>query len=273
MASTGKYTRVGATKGPLTIGGAQKKMEEDPSFTYVPQFQIAGPLADVEAWLQENHADDASAALSKSYNVKNLKKATIAKAFQKEIDAWQESREQRTRERQEERNINLLILVELLKRYQEQRREHTTTEGGEKRTGRRTLRDKLSETVSAGKVMDVTKAQEKGRGITRVVMKKNSVKVRLSTDESNPLYNVVYHPQNEGASDGVRNFLTEFGGFNDSQIEQIVEAVTSGATVDVKRTLTPTAARPSSPLTKRFSSPLRRDQDSNVDDLLEGLNA
>ena len=27
--TVGKYTRVGSSKGPLTIGGAEKKMEED----------------------------------------------------------------------------------------------------------------------------------------------------------------------------------------------------------------------------------------------------
>jgi len=67
--------------------------------------------------------------------------------------------------------------------------------------------------------------------------------------------------------------LVEYGGFGDSQIETIVGAVSSGSEVEVKRTLTPVASeRPSSPLTKRFASPLRRNQESSVDDLLEGLN-
>ena len=269
--TTGKYTRVGSAKGSLTIGGAEKKMEEDSTFTYVPAHSVAGPLAEVEAWLKENHPDDASKALLSAYNLKNLKKAGVRKAFAKEMEDWQKVREERSRERQEERQINLLILVELLKRYQEQRKELSMTDGV-KRTGRKTLRDKLAETVSAGKVMDVTSAQEKGKGISRVVIKNNSIKRRLAHDESDPLYNVVYNPRIESASVGVSNFLVEYGGFSNEQIQTIVDAVSSGAEVQVTRTITPVAAdRPSSPLTKRFTSPLRRNQDSSVDDLLQGL--
>ena len=270
--STGKYTRVGSAKGTLTIGGAEKKMEEDSSFTYVPSHQIAGPLSEVEAWVKEHHPEDASKFLLGAYNLKNLKKAGVRKAFSKELDDWQQVKVEKSRERQEERQINLLILVELLKRYQKQRKESLSAEG-DKRVGRKTLRDKLAEVVSAGKVMDVTGAQEKGKGITRIVMKNNSIKRRLAQDDSDVLYNVVYNPRVESASQGVRNFLVEYGGFSDDQVDTIVEVVSSGGEVEVKRTLTPVAAdRPSSPLTKRFTSPLRRNQDSSVDDLLEGLN-
>lgn len=270
--ATGKYTRVGSAKGTLTIGGAEKKMEEDSTFTYVPVHQVAGPLSEVEAWLKENHPQDASKVLLNSYNMKNLKKAGVRKSFAKELEQWQEVREQKSRERQEERQINLLILVELLKRYQEQRKDTLSAEGT-KKSGRKTLRDKLAEVVSAGKVMDVTGAQEKGKGITRIVMKNNSIKRRLAQDDSDALYNVVYNPRVETASQGVRNFLVEYGGFSDDQVDTIVNAVSSGSEVQVKRTVTPsTANRPSSPLTKRFTSPLRRNQDSSVDDLLEGLN-
>ena len=48
--AAGKYTRVGEKKGPLAIGGAVKKMEEDPSFVYVPHYRVAGPRKDVETW-------------------------------------------------------------------------------------------------------------------------------------------------------------------------------------------------------------------------------
>lgn len=270
--STGKYKRVGSAKGTLTIGGAESKMEEDSTFTYLPSHMVAGPLAEVEDWLKEHHPEDASKAILGAYNMKNLKKAGVRKAFAKELEEWQQIKEQKSAERQEERQINLLILVELLKRYQEQRRELTQSDG-EKRTGRKTLRDKLSEVISAGKVMDVTGAQEKGKGITRIVMKNNSIKRRLVEDEGDALHSVVYNPRVETASEGVRNFLVEYGGFSDDQIDTIVSTVSSGGEVKVKRTITPVATeRPSSPLTKRFTSPLRRNQDSSVDDLLEGLN-
>ena len=203
--TTGKYTRVGSSKGPLTIGGAEKKMEEDSTFTYVPQFSVAGTLSEVDAWLQENHPDDASKALQTAYNAKNLKKAAVRKAFSKELEAWQEHREREHKRRQDERQINLLVLVEFLKRYQEQRRADGLT--GDKKTGRKTLRDKLSEVIASGKVMDVTSAVEKGKGISRVVLKSNSIKKRLVEDDSDPLHHVVYNPRVATAGDGVRHFL------------------------------------------------------------------
>ncbi len=269
--TTGRYTRVGTTKGPLTIGGAERKMEEDSTFTYVPQFSVAGPLSEIETWLREEHPNETTKTLLSSYNLKNLKKAGVRKAFTKELEDWQRVKDKRQTERQAERETNLLILVELLHRYQDQRRADGLI--GEKKIGRKTLRDKLSEVVSAGKAMDVTNSQEKGKGITRVVVKSNSIKRRLNEDESDPLYNVVYNPRTEGASNGVRNFLVEYGGFTDSQISDIVDAITAGQDPKVTRTTTPVPSdRPSSPLTKRFTSPLRRNNDSSVDDLLDGLH-
>ena len=269
--TTGKYTRVGSSKGPLTIGGAEKKMQEDPTFTYVPQFSVAGSLSEVEEWLQEHQPDDATKALQGAYNIKNLKKATVRKAFSKELDQWQEYRESEHKKRQDERQINLMILVSLLKRYNVQRREDGLT--GDKKPGRKTLRDKLSEVIASGKVMDVTSAVEKGKGVTRVVLKSNSIKKRLVEDDSDPLHHVVYNPRVATAGDGVRHFLLEYGGFTDAQISTVVDAVSSNGEVTLTRTTTPSKVRPSSPLTKRFSSPLRRNQDTSVDDLLDGLNA
>lgn len=270
--STGKYKRVGSVNGTLTIGGARKKMEEDSSFTYVPTHMIAGPLSDVEEWLKENHPDTASKSLLSSYNLKNLKKVGVSKAFTKELEDWENVKVEKLHQRQEEREVNLLILAELYKRYREQMKENSSTEGV-KKVGRKTLRDKLAEVVSAGKVMDVTGAKEKGKGITRIVMKNNSIKRRLAEDESDPLNNVVYNPRIQTSSNGVKNFLVEYGGFTDDQVDSIVSAVSEGSEVKVKTTVTPVASeRPSSPLTKRFTSPLRRNQDSSVDDLLEGLN-
>lgn len=269
--TTGKYTRVGSSKGPLTIGGAEKKMEEDSSFTYVPQFSVAGSLSEVESWLLEHHPDDTSKALQGAYNTKNLKKATVRRAFVREVESWQEHREREHKRRQDERQINLLVLVEFLKRYQDQRRADGLT--GDKKSGRKTLRDKLSEVIASGKVMDVTSALEKGKGVTRVVLKSNSIKKRLVDDDSDPLHHVVYNPRVATAGGGVRHFLVEYGGFTDDQISIVVDAVSSNGEVTLTRTTTPSKPRPSSPLTKRFISPLRRNQDSSVDDLLDGLNA
>jgi len=267
--TTGRYTRIGSSKGPLTIGGAERKMEEDSTFTYLPGYNVAGTLSEIETWLTEHkHPDDAKASLQHAFNVKNLKKAGVRKAFIKELEQWQEHREDAQRKRQDDRQINLLILVEFLKRYQSQRK----TDGLSRPSGgRKTIRDKLAEVVVSGKVMDVTSTQEKGRGITRAVMKNNSIKKRLVQDPADPLYNVVYNPKTATVGIGVRNFLTEYGGFTDGQISEIVDAISDNREVSVVRTVTPSRQRTSSPLTKRFSSPLRREMDTSVDDLLDNL--
>jgi hypothetical protein len=269
--TTGKYTRVGDVKGPLTIGGSEKKMQEDSSFTYVPAFHVAGPLSDVEAWLKENHPDESSKALLSAFNLKNLKKAGVKKAYTKELEEWKLQKEQRSKTRQDEKSINLLILVELLKRYQHQRKTDSSLTS---KSSVKTLRDKLAEVVSSGKVMDVTSAREGGKGISRVTLKSNSVKKRLSENSSDPLHNVVYNPRTENCHEGVRHFMVEYGGFSDEQIDTVVSAVSGGSEVTVVTSTTPVStSRTTSPLTKRFTSPLRRNRDATVDDLLDGLNA
>lgn len=268
--TTGKYTRVGDVKGPLTIGGSEKKMSEDSTFTYVPSFHVAGPLSEVETWLKENHPDDSAKALLTAFNLKNLKKVSVKKAYTKELEEWKVQKEERSKARQDEKSINLLILVELLKRYQTQRK--TDGSMGSKSVVK-TLRDKLSEVVSTGKVMDITSAREGGRGVSRVTLKSNSVKKRLSSEPSDPLYNVVYNPRTENSHQGVRNFMLEYGGFSNDQIESVVSALSDGSEVTIATSTTPvTTSRTTSPLTKRFTSPLRRNQDASVDDLLDGLN-
>jgi len=52
----GSFRRVGEKKGPLVIGGAEKKMNEDKNFVYIshPKFRVAGPKDDVKKWFEEN---------------------------------------------------------------------------------------------------------------------------------------------------------------------------------------------------------------------------
>ena len=262
--STGKYTRVGAVKGPLTIGGAVKRIQEDPEFTYVPQFGVAGSLAEVKEWLQENQPDDAVKALAGAYNAKTLKKAAVLKAFQAEVEEWKTDRAERMKRRQQERDINLMILVELLKKYNEQKKDKALDMGSESKRTRRSARDKLTDTISAGKVLDVSSVKS-----TKVTLKSNSTKKRLSDDESDPLYHVVYNPASKNVADGIRKFLTGYGGFTEEQIVAAVESATGGSDTSLS-TLTVTE-RPSSPLTKRFTSPVRRAAENSVDDLLGSL--
>lgn len=260
----GKYTRVGETKGPLTIGGASKKMSEDSTFTYVPDYHIAGSLSEVKEWLNENHPDNVSVALKKAYNMKNLKTASVKKVFDAELAKWDTVRQERIKTRNEEKNVNLLILVELLKRYNEQRKD-----GLSLTSKSRSTREYLSDTIQLGKVLDVTSVSGKLKG-TRLVLKQSSIKKRLSTSESDPLYHVVYNPRNKEAHLGVRCFLMNYDGFTEEQLDLISTAVLDGNDVTVD---TPDGGVQShqSPLTKRFTSPLRRDNDNSVDDLLNGL--
>jgi len=261
----GKYTRVGDTKGPLTIGGASKKMSEDSTFTYVPEYHVAGTLNEVKAWLNENHPDNTSAALKKAYNTKNLKTGSVKKAFDAELAKWDTVRMERIKNRNEEKNVNLLILVELLKRYNDQRKDSLSLTSKSRST-----REYLSDTIQLSKVLDVTSVSGKHKG-SRVVLKQSSVKKRLSTTESDPLYHVVYNPRNKEAHLGVRCFLTNYDGFTEEQLDMISTAVLDGNDVTVD---TPDGGLQThkSPLTKRFTSPLRRNNDDNsVDDLLNDL--
>ena len=75
----GRYMRVGKHSGPLVIGGAEKKMEQENDFTYVPTFKVAGPLDEVREWLQENHPSELKEALKSSFNLENLKKVVSSK--------------------------------------------------------------------------------------------------------------------------------------------------------------------------------------------------
>jgi len=260
----GKYTRVGQTKGPLTIGGASKKMNDDSTFTYVPDYHVAGTLSEIKEWLGENHPDQMASVLKRAYNLKNLKTGSVKKSFDTEVSKWDKIRLERIKTRNEEKNVNLLILVELLKRYNDQRKDGMALD-----TKSHSTRDYVSETIRLDKVLDVTTVSGKLKG-TRLVLKQNSVKKRLSTVDSDPLYHVVYNPRNKEAHLGVRCFLNTYDGFTDEQLDLVSTAVLDGNEVSIE---TPDIGFQShkSPLTKRFTSPLRRDNDNSVDDLLDEL--
>ena len=218
--SAGRYMRVGAKKGPLVIGGAQKKFEEDPSFTYVPLYRVAGPKDDVLEWLNENHPDRSKEALKGSYSKTSLKTKAIREAYERELENASEARANVSNTKAEMKQANLMVLVRLLKIYDEQRRsgEDDKVVGVIKANSQ--LKEKVKEMSSEGKVLDVTNMSENGSDSKKVVFKEGGSKRRLSQQQGDPFYNVVYNPKNKKSVQGVSNFLRCYGGFEDDKIKE-----------------------------------------------------
>tara|TARA_Y100000592_G_scaffold34155_1_gene54345 strand:- start:6625 stop:7431 length:807 start_codon:yes stop_codon:yes gene_type:complete len=265
VATIGRYERVGETKGPLTIGGARNMIENNSSFVYLPTLKKAGSKADVESWLSEHHPDEAKKLLSSCYSATNLKKATVKKAFERELEEWKRNKEEMTRRRQEERNSNLLVLVELYKIYQEQKKANALQPETSEPRQKRDLRSRVAQARDSGKVLDVSSSR-----FSTCAFKDKSMKQRLSSNESDLLYHVVYNPRSKNVEDGVRKFMTGYGGFTDDHITDTLSAISSGNPTELESFTV--NARPSSPLSRPFSSPVRRRQDNSVDDLLESLD-
>jgi len=264
--TVGRYERVGAIKGPLTIGGAKNMMTNDPSFVYLPSHKRAGPKADIEVWITENHPSELKKLLASCYSAANLKKQGVRKTYESEMSTWKTNKEDAAKRRQEERNSNLLVLVELYKIYQQQKKTHTieTDTTVKKTPAKRDLRSRVVQCGQTGKVLDVSSSK-----FTSVVMKDNSIKKRLSTDDQDPLFNVVYNPKSKKLEEGVRKFMTGYAGFTEDVVTSTIEDIVAGR--DVSLTTFTVSERRSSPLSRPFSSPVRRKQDDSVDDLLDSL--
>lgn len=263
--ATGRYERVGETKGPLTIGGAKNMLTNDSSFVYLPTLKKAGSKSDVESYLSEHHPEEAKKLLNSCYSASNLKKATVKKAFERELEEWKRNKEETTKRRQEERNSNLLVLVELYKIYQQQKKENSLQPETSQPRQKRDIRSRVSQARDSGKVFDVSSVR-----FSTCVVKDNSIKQRLSSDESDLLYHVVYNPRSKTVQDGVGKFMTGYGGFTDDHISSALEAISTGNPTELESFTV--SVRPSSPLSRPFTSPVRRRQDESVDDLLESLD-
>ena len=182
--TAGRYTRVGLKKGPLSIGGAEKKISEDPNFVYVPLFRVAGVKKDVEQWLADNHPGRTKEALKSCYSESTLKNKTVREAFDKELEHASEARATVSSTKAEMRQINLMVLVRLLKKYDEQRRngidENVITTS--KTVG--DLKAKVKMLSDENKVLDITNMKSKGTDSKKIVLKENSGKRRLSQQSS-----------------------------------------------------------------------------------------
>ena len=265
----GRYMRVGEKKGPLVIGGAEKKMEEDSSFMYVPRFRVAGPEDDIRKFLKEKQKTDdlddkaVKDALKGAYTKSSLEKKSIREAFSQEVEDANEARAASTSTKAEMREVNLMVLVGLVKQYKEQKKNDPASVKVVAKTNV-DIKSKLA-SLTDGKVLDVTNMKRKGTDTKKVAFKDGGKKKRLSQQEGDTLYNVVYDPNNRSAAAGVKNFLVNHGSFDSSTVEKIVAAIKSGETVNVSRAKSPKR----SPLV----SPRRRKKKAttDVDDILGDL--
>lgn len=260
----GKYNRVGDKKGALLIGGAVKKMEEDPTFMYVPHYHVAGPKKDIEAWLTENHPEKVKEVMKSSYSMTTLKSKSVREAFEQEIDNATEARASTNSTKAEMRQVNLMVLVKLLKLYQEQKKADPSSVTTAKSNN--DLKDKVA-SLEDDKVLDITNMKRKGTDAKKMAFKEGSNRRRLSQQEGDPFYRVVYNPKSKSSVDGVKHFLTLYGSFDKEKISQISEAVSEGSVVNINKAKSPTR----SPLLSPSRRSRRGGRRTEVDDVLDEL--
>ena len=261
----GVYTRVGEKKGPLVIRGALKRMEEDPSFVYVPMYRVAGPLKEVKSWLKEHHPDESSSALEECYSRDNLEKDEVRDLFEQEVEDANAERAAALHSKNEFKTVNLMVLVRLIKMYEEQKKSQPPKEKKE-RPVTSSLKDKVKALVDEKKVLDITGMKKKGTDAKKLVLKDGSSKRRLSQDPKDSLYHVVYSPESKSSVSGVRHFLENYGGFKAAQIDKLVAAVKDGSVINIAKGKSPTRSL-ISPRRSRKTKQVKEEDD--VDDLLE----
>lgn len=262
---SGKYNRVGSKKGPLVIGGALSKFDQDASFVYVPMYRVAGPKSEVMEWLEENHPDEAKTAMKGCYSKTTLKTASVREAFDREVETAARQRQEFTQYKNDMRQVDLRVLVNILQIYDQMKRDDPSSVVVSSKSSGRTMKDRLTETISEGKFLDVTSMKEKGTESKRVDLKKGSMKRHLSQDKDDDLYRVIYNPTSKSSVKGVENFLRNYGGFSSSQISEIRQAVSSGNIVNLNKTRSPTRSPILSP--KRAGRKSRATEQSRDDEL------
>ena len=270
----GKYRRVGEKQGPLAIGGALKKMDEDSSFVYLPTYKVAGPEKDVKQWLEERKDSDGlneksvKDALKSAYSKKSLQDDDVREAFEKELADASEARANSLSSKAETRQVNLMVLVDI---YQKYRAKLKANPGMLKNSVKATdeIKDKIKN-LPEGKVLDVTNMKRKGTESKRVSFKEGGKKKRLSQQEGERLFKVVYDPSNKSlAATGVKNFLLNYGGFETSKIDQICSSIKNGETVNINRAKSPT--RSPKLLSPRRRRAAEKSGDDEVDEYLDNM--
>lgn len=264
----GKYNRVGAQKGPLNLGGALTKMEEDPSMVYVPQYHVAGTKKEITAWLKEHKPEDkVGDVLASSYSKENLEDEDLREAFEQEVQLAQRDRDQARDHRDQLRVMNLDFLTTFIRTWEEEERNRPKSErsGNVNSKAAASLKQKVKGLKDEEKVLDVTLMKKNGKDAKKHPADKLGNRKRLAQSDSVSFYNVVYNHSNKSASDGVRNFLRLHGGFETEKIAAIVDQVRTGSEINIGLAKSPTRSTLASP-TRRNRGRSRRAID---DDLLE----
>jgi hypothetical protein len=283
--SAGTYYRVGSKSGPLVIGGALKKMSDDSTFTYVPMFKKAAPLDEMEKWLQDNHPSQKEEALRGAFNLKNLKKKSVRSVFDREIENAQEERHHKNEQTQRRRNFNLETVIQLYKAMVAQRKETKSSSEGSS-SKRLSFKDRVKALKNDGVVWDVSNMNEKGHRGRRIEGKRLSTLDdvrRLSNDKTDRFYYVVYKHKLESSVEGVRNFLSRYGGFKDSQIKSVTDSIREGHRTHFNKGKSPTASpvpmlspKPFSPKNsrkaKKSGKSSKKDEDEDEDDVFGALS-
>lgn len=259
----GSFRRVGEKKGPLVIGGAEKKMKEDESFVYIPhpKFRVAGPETDVKKWFEENKVDEKELkeAFKTAYTKTSLQKKSVREAFEREVCEAEEYKTKTHNTRLETDQTDLTFLVEILKQYKKQKKIDPSSVKTVVKPSV-DLKAKISSLVD-DKVLDVSNMNKKGLESKKVSFKEAKHK-RLSQRETDNLYKVVYDATSSSSSSGVKNFLNNYGSLESSTINKIVECVKNGEVVNVSAVKSPTRSPLISP---------RRSTKNNIDDVLADL--
>lgn len=264
----GKYNRVGAQKGPLNLGGALAKMEEDSSMVYVPKFHVAGTKKEITSWLKENKPEEkVSDVLASSYSKDTLKDEDLREAFDQEVLLAQRDRDQARDHRDQLRVMNLDFLSSFVQTYEEEQRSLPKSErsGNVHSKAAASLKQKVKSLKDEEKILDVSMMKKNGKDAKKFAADKLGNKKRLAQSDGVHFYHVVYNQSNKSAPDGVRNFLRLHGGFDTDKISAIVDQVKSGADINIGIAKSPTRSTLASP-TRRNRGRSRRAAD---EDLLE----
>lgn len=254
----GVYERVGSRTGPLVIGGAERKWQEDPTFCYIPGERIAAPLAEMKKFLKEHHKDDMKELLKGAFYPENMEaKKAVRDAFKREVENAEEERKCQNEDRKKKLRLNLELVVKLEKLMRKQKKDQKDSKVTTKSaTGKRhtDLKSRVKALKGEGKVLNITKMDENGKGAKKETWKSGPNRRRLSNDKSDRFYNVVYDPQREESAEGARNFLLKHGGFDESQIETVVGTIEEGNRPNFSRGKSPTRSPHLSPKNKRKAS-------------------
>jgi hypothetical protein len=261
----GVYKRVGSKSGPLVIGGADKRMEKDSSFTYEPVNRIAAPLDELDDYLTKHHKKDKKNLLKGAYNLKNMENKKIRESFEREVENALEERQAQNQLQRRRLNIDLTTVINLAKWRREEKKDEKAERAASRPASTRnmSLKDKVKSLSTKNKVLDVTNMNDKGHKGRMTEWDSKLERRRLSTDRKDRFYRVIYNPRSENRMEGVRNFLDNYGGFESAQIDHVLDQVEAGGKVKLSPGRSPVRSKDLSPRTRRKASKEKKDSDKD----------